>query len=131
MQMGQGRVLIVDDNGANRDILRRVLRKDYELEFAASGEECLRRLDEFRPQVVILDVMMPGLDGLQTCQRIKATTSDRFCQVILVSGKGSTAQRLEGYAATADDYLVKPFDHDELRYKVRSQVRLWQRFDLP
>ncbi len=120
----RGRILLVDDNPLNLDILRKILRKDYELALAEDGEACLRLLPEFLPQLVLLDIMMPGIDGYEVCRRIKTSSMGAFIQVILVSGKGSTAERLEGYAAHADDYVVKPFDHDELVSKVRVQFRL-------
>jgi signal transduction histidine kinase len=75
---------------------------------------------------VLLDIMMPGLNGYEVCRRIKSEAGDQFVQVILVSGKGSTEERLQGYQAQADDYLVKPFDHGELLSKVRVQFRLWE-----
>jgi putative two-component system response regulator len=120
----KGRVLIVDDNAVNVDILRRILRKEYDLETAAHGEECLAKIPAFKPQLVLLDIMMPGIDGYETCRRIKSSTVGPLVQVILVSGKGSTAERLQGYAAQADDYVVKPFDHDELLSKARVHLRL-------
>jgi putative two-component system response regulator len=120
-----GKVLIVDDNVTNVDILRRLLRKDFNLATAASGEECLAMVPAFKPQLVLLDIMMPGMDGYETCRRIKSSAIGEFVQVILVSGKGSTAERIQGYEAQADDYLVKPFDHEELLSKVRVQFRLW------
>lgn len=120
----RGRILIVDDNAMNRDILCRILRKDYDLETAEDGQQCLSRLPEFHPQLVLLDIMMPGIDGYEVCRRIKSGEENSGVQVILVSGKGSTAERLRGYEAQADDYIVKPFDHDELRSKVRVQFRL-------
>ena len=114
----QHRILLVDDMPANIDILRRILRVEYDLETAANGEECLVKIAEFRPHLVLLDIMMPGMDGYETCRLIKASPENDPVQVILVSGKGSTAERLRGYEAQADDYVVKPFDHDELRSKV-------------
>ena len=68
---------------------------------------------------------MPGMDGYEACRRIKSSAIGEFVQVILVSGKGSTAERVKGYEAQADDYIVKPFDHEELLSKVRVQFRLW------
>jgi putative two-component system response regulator len=121
----RGKVLIVDDNATNVDILRRLLRADFELETAADGEECLAKVPQFKPQLVLLDIMMPGLDGYEVCRRIKSSAIGGFVQVILVSGKGSTAERVLGYEAQADDYIIKPFDHEELRSKVRVQFRLW------
>ena len=120
----KGRILIVDDIPTNVDILRRILRKDYDLETAASGEECLAKLPAFKPQLVLLDIMMPGIDGYETCRRIKSSDLGPFIQVILVSGKGSAAERLQGYEAQADDYIVKPFNHEELLSKVRVHFRL-------
>ena len=121
----RGRILIVDDNATNVDILRRLLRKDFEVATAASGEECLSVVPTFKPQLVLLDIMMPGMDGYEACRRIKSSAIGEFVQVILVSGKGSTAERVKGYEAQADDYIVKPFDHEELLSKVRVQFRLW------
>ena len=120
----RGRILIVDDNPTNVDILRRLLTKDYELATAANGDECLAKLPAFKAQLVLLDIMMPGIDGYEVCRRIKHSAVGEFVQVILVSGKGSTAERVRGYEAEADDYLVKPFDHEELLSKVRVQFRL-------
>jgi putative two-component system response regulator len=120
----KGRILIVDDNAVNVDILRRILRKHYDLETAADGEECLAKLPAFKPQLVLLDIMMPGINGYDTCRQIKQSALGPFVQVILVSGKGSTAERLQGYEAQADDYVVKPFDHDEMLSKVRVHLRL-------
>ena len=120
----KGRILIVDDNAMNVDILRRILRKEYDLETAANGADCLAKIPAFQPQLVLLDIMMPGIDGYETCRRIKSSAVGPFVQVILVSGKGSTAERLQGYAAQADDYVVKPFDHDEMLSKARVHLRL-------
>ena len=120
----KGRILIVDDIPTNVDILRRILRKDFDLETAASGEECLAKLPAFKPQLVLLDIMMPGIDGYETCRRIKSSAVGPFVQVILVSGKGSAVERLQGYEAQADDYIVKPFNHDELFSKVCVHFRL-------
>ena len=83
-----GRVLIVDDNPMNVNVLRRLLRKHFELDAAASGEDCLARLAEFKPHLVLLDIMMPGMDGYETCRRIKSSPLGDFIQVMLVSGKG-------------------------------------------
>jgi len=120
----KGRILIVDDISTNVDILRRILRKDYDLDMAASGEECLAKLPAFKPQLVLLDIMMPGIDGYETCRRIKSSDVGPFIQIILVSGKGSAAERLQGYEVQADDYVVKPFNHEELLSKVRVHFRL-------
>lgn len=124
---GQGerhRVLIVDDDELNTDVLKKVLGDDYVLATACSGEECLEEIARFHPALVLLDIMMPGIDGYETCERIKSSPETSSIQVILVSARASTKERLRGYEAGADDYLVKPFDHDELRAKVRVQLKL-------
>ena len=118
------RILIVDDCRVNVRILVELLRDEYRLETAASGEECLAKLIGFSPELVLLDIMMPGLDGYEVCRRIKDSPLGGFTQVILVSGRASAAERLKGYDAGADDYVVKPFDHDELLAKVRTHFRL-------
>ncbi|HBO43952.1 MAG TPA: two-component system response regulator [Planctomycetaceae bacterium] len=120
----RGRILIVDDNTMNVDIIRLILRKEYDLETAANGEECLAKVPSFRPQLVLLDIMMPGIDGYETCRRIKSSAIGGLVQVILVSGKGSPSERVKGYEAQADDYIVKPFDHGEFLSKVRVHFRL-------
>ena len=118
------RILIVDDSEMNLEVLEHLLEDDYELESAASGEECLQKLTAFSPDLVLLDIMMPGMSGYETCRRIKSSPVGDFTQVILISGKASTAERLEGYQAGADDYVIKPFDHDELLAKVRIHFKL-------
>jgi putative two-component system response regulator len=118
------RILIVDDSEINLKVLEQLLKADYELCRATSGTEALAKIRQFSPDLVLLDIMMPGLDGYETCRQIKAGPLGKFTPVILVSVKASTGERLEGYAAGADDYLVKPFDHDELLAKVKIHFRL-------
>ncbi len=117
----RGRVLIVDDNPMNVDILRRILRKEFVLQTATNGQECLDLIPEFRPQLVLLDIMMPGLSGYEVCERIKSGAVGGLVPVILVSGKGSPEDIQKGYESQADDYLVKPFDHKQLLEKVRER----------
>jgi len=119
------RILIVDDSKLNLKILSELLDSDmFELRTALSGEECLEQVEEFRPDLVLLDIMMPGIDGYETCRCIKESFQGLAPQVILVSSRASTPDRLTGYEAGADDYMVKPFEHDELLAKVRVHLRL-------
>lgn len=119
------RILIVDDSKLNATILSELLETDSnELRTASTGEECLEMLEEFRPDLVLLDIMMPGIDGYETCRFIKEGFLGVTPQVILVSGKAAMSDRLSGYQAGADDYIVKPFDHEELLAKVRVHLRL-------
>jgi cyclic di-GMP phosphodiesterase len=118
------KVMIVDDDDLNIQILEKLLSDHYELAMARSGEDCLRQIETAQPIVILLDIMMPGIDGYETCRRIKAAPEGKQRQVILVSAKASARERIKGYEAGADDYLVKPFDHDELLAKVSINVRL-------
>ena len=118
------RILAVDDNPRNFAILERCLGHEFDLTPAASGQEALKIAPRLRPDVVLLDIMMPGLDGYETCRRLRVLPQLTGAKIIMVSAKAMTSERLEGYAAGADDYMVKPFDQDELIAKVRVYVRL-------
>ena len=118
------KILIVDDAPMNLRILEELLADDYELVLATSGEECLQRVRDSCPDILLLDIMMPGLDGYETCRRIKSSPLGKFTTVILMSAKAMTAERLRGYEVGADDYVVKPFDHEEMLAKLRIHLRL-------
>lgn len=118
------RVLIVDDHPANVVLLEDILGEEYALATASSGEEALAIAPTFRPTVILLDIMMPGIDGYETCQRIRALAALRHTKIIMVSAKAMVEERLRGYEAGADDYITKPFDEEELLAKVRVYMRL-------
>ncbi|MGQ9913968.1 MAG: HD domain-containing phosphohydrolase [Thermogutta sp.] len=117
-------IMIVDDCEINREILENLLSGDFEVTSFVNGEECLKNLLPVSPDLVLLDVIMPGIDGYETCRRIKQSPIGPFTQVVLISGKGSAAERLAGYEAGADDYIVKPFEHEEILAKLRVLFRL-------
>lgn len=118
------RILIVDDHPTNLVILQEILSDDYVLAAATSGEEALTLAAEFQPALTLLDVMMPGIDGYETCRRIRALPALRHTKIIMVTAKGTLADRLQGYAVGADDYITKPFEAEELLAKVRVYLRL-------
>ncbi len=118
------RVLIVDDDPSVRRLLRAVLAFDHALEEASTGEEALEKLPEFAPGVVLLDIMMPGIDGHETCRRIKHGPHGVGVQVIVVSANSSREEQIRAFEAGADDYLVKPFDPQDLRSRVRLHFQL-------
>src|SRR3954471_22903713 len=116
------RVLIVDDEPAVRAALDRALRLDgYEITLAADGREALDSLADTRHDAVVLDVAMPGLDGLEVCRRLRAA-GDRT-PVLMLTARDAVDDRVAGLDAGADDYLVKPFALRELRARVRALVR--------
>jgi DNA-binding response OmpR family regulator len=119
--MRAARVLIVDDEATIRDIVRRYLTAEgFEVTEAAEGDDALRQLERGRPDLVILDVMMPGMDGLDVLRRMRAT-SDVF--VILLTAKAEELDKLVGLSIGADDYITKPFSPRELVARVRAVLR--------
>lgn len=120
----RSRILIVDDNERNVSILRTILGQDYALEAAGSGEEALAIAHALQPDLILLDIMMPGIDGYETCRRLRASPSLRWVKIIMVSARAMVSERVQGYDAGADDYVTKPFDEDELLAKVRVHLRL-------
>ena len=119
----QGNVLVVDDELRNIAIMRELL-EDFTVEEARSGPEALEALQSFSPDVVLLDIMMPGMDGYEVCRKIRQQPEFEFVKVIFVSGKTMIEERLVGYEAGGDDYVTKPFDHDELVAKLRVHLKL-------
>jgi two-component system response regulator MprA len=116
------RVLIVDDEPAVRAALDRALRLDgYEVELAADGREAIDRLAEARRDAVILDVAMPGIDGLEVCRRLREA-GDRT-PVLMLTARDAVDDRVAGLDAGADDYLVKPFALKELKARLRALLR--------
>src|SRR2546425_9104352 len=118
------RILIVDDHPTNIAVLEEILGEPYTLKTAACGEEALVMALDFQPALILLDIMMPGIGGYETCRRLRAHPTLRHAKIIMVSARALVSQRLQGYEAGADDYITKPFDGDELVAKVRVYPRL-------
>jgi two-component system response regulator MprA len=116
------RILVVDDERAVRESLERALRLDgYEVALAADGAEALTTLADQAPDALVLDLMMPGVDGLEVCRRMRSS-GDRT-PVLVLTARDSVADRVTGLDAGADDYLVKPFALDELLARLRALLR--------
>jgi two-component system response regulator MprA len=116
------RVLVIDDDRAVRDALRRALTLGgYDVQAAEGGLEGLERVDQTRPDVIVLDVMMPDVDGLEVCRRLRSS-GDRT-PILMLTARDAVSDRIDGLEAGADDYLVKPFDVGELTARVRALLR--------
>jgi two-component system response regulator MprA len=116
------KILVVEDERPFRDALERVLRNDgYEVELAVDGHAALQALSVRPPDAVVLDVLLPEVDGIEVCRRLRAA-GDRV-PVLMVTALDAVEDRVAGLDAGADDYLVKPFSISELRARVRALLR--------
>jgi PAS domain S-box-containing protein len=121
---GRPRVLVVDDNADMRDYLRRLLAPAYTVEVAADGLAAWACVERALPDLVLSDVMLPGLDGFGLLRRLRAEARTRSLPVVLLSARAGEEARVGGLEAGADDYLVKPFAARELLARLRSQIEL-------
>jgi two-component system, OmpR family, response regulator len=116
------RLLVVEDDGKLARALERGLRAEgYEVDVAYTGEDALSQADEQDYDAVVLDVMLPGLDGFAVCQELRRAA--RWVPVLMLTARSEVADRIRGLDAGADDYLVKPFDFGELLARLRALVR--------
>ena len=118
--LSESRILIVDDVRTNVDVLVEALRGDYKLSVALNGESALRSIEKSPPDLVLLDIMMPGEDGLSLCRHL---VESKRLPVIFITAKGESTDRIVGLEIGADDYVVKPFDPRELVARIRSVLR--------
>src|SRR5580698_1109315 len=120
-----GSILAVDDQQVNLDLLIRLLSNHgYQVETAHDGEAALIAIERLPPDLVLLDVQLPGIDGFEVCRRIKQNPVTRLIPVVLVTGLNAREHKIRGIDAGADDFLSKPFDVAELRARVKSLVHL-------
>jgi two-component system, OmpR family, response regulator MprA len=121
VEAATGRVLVVEDDEAIADVLRRSLRAEgHEVRSAADGVEGLRAAEEFAPDLVILDLGLPRLDGLEVAKRLRA---DSDVPILMLTARTETEDRVEGLDSGADDYLPKPFERAELLARSRALLR--------
>jgi len=124
------RILIVDDVPANTRLLEAKLSAEYyQVACARDGFEALRIAREWQPDLILLDVMMPGMDGYECCRRLKDDPATLHIPVVMVTALGEPSERLSGLEAGADDFLTKPVDYDTLIARTRSLVRLKRLLD--
>ena len=124
-QEGLGRILVVDDNRDNVEIIATRLRfRGYDIEEASDGAQALDLVHKNPPDLMLLDVMLPDIDGYEISRRIKGDASLPFIPIILVTARDSTSDKVAGLDAGADDYLTKPINFPELEARVRSMLRI-------
>jgi putative two-component system response regulator len=120
----RNKILIVDDDKAIRVLLTKLLQDECDVESARTGEEALEIAPRFLPDVVLLDIMMPGIDGYQTCRKLRAMPFSNAMQIIIVSAKSTRAEQRKALSVGAHDYVIKPFDPHELRARVGLHIRM-------
>jgi class 3 adenylate cyclase len=124
------KILIVDDEPFNLDLLEQELMDyDYALERAVDGVEALQKADSFSPDVILLDYMMPKMNGLEVVKRLRESAQHKSTPVILLTAKATQEDKVAGLDAGADDYVTKPFDSFELLARVRAMLRIKQLHD--
>jgi two-component system, sensor histidine kinase and response regulator len=124
-------VLIADDNPNNLKILSVMLEElGYRVRVAKSGEQALQSLESQLPDILLLDIHMPGIDGYEVCRRIKASEKARDLPVIFISALSEMFNKIQAFEAGGIDYITKPFELDEVRLRVETQIRLRENADL-
>ncbi len=125
MESRPPRILAVDDNKQNLDILRKTLTTAmYEVIAATDGPTALSLIETAQPDLVLLDVMMPGMSGYEVCERIRANEASRLLPVVMLTALSDVADRIRGIEAGADEFLSKPFNREELLTRVKSLLRI-------
>ncbi len=118
------RILVADDDPDLREIVRLTLERDgYDVIEAADGDQALERAIDSAPSLILLDLIMPGTDGVDTCRRLKSDRRTLSVPVIFISGKGDGQVRARVMQLGADDYLNKPLDPRDLSYRVRMAIQ--------
>ncbi len=123
MELNKKRVLIVDDEKAIRIGLSKCIgAAGYETKEASDGYEALSMIERYRPQLIVLDVMMKGMSGLELCSLIKKDSEKKEIKIIILSAKGQLKEQEKGFEAGADSYITKPFDYKELLKTIKKLI---------
>ena len=121
----KGKILIVDDSTETIDIIRPVLEDEkYEVIVATSGEKAIRRAMQTAPDLILLDVVMPGIDGFETCLRLKAIKSTRDIPIIFMTALTATRDKIKGFEAGGIDYVTKPMNIEEVLARIKTHLAL-------
>jgi CheY-like chemotaxis protein len=114
------RILVVDDNPTNLEVIHEMLDGDYVVETASDAWEAIRAAERYRPRIVLLDVMLPGVDGYEVCRTLRHMSDMATARIIMLSAKAMPSERAAGLCAGADAYLTKPFDDVDLMAALRA-----------
>lgn len=117
-------VMVVDDNPDMTEMLKFELEKDFDIMTASGGSEALRMIENVKPQIILTDLMMPGMDGIELCRRLKGDKSTVAIPIIILTAKHDLGVKLEGLTIGADDYITKPFNFDVLKLRMKRLVEL-------
>ena len=121
----RGTIVVADDDRITRQLLASILsRRGFDVEPVEDGQSAVERVGKGGVDLVLLDILMPRLTGLEACRLLKSITGDSFLPVILVTVKTDSASRVEGLKIGADDYVCKPFDEEELIARVEAMLRI-------
>jgi two-component system, sensor histidine kinase and response regulator len=119
------KILIVDDAEDTVELLRKRFHAEgYDTAEAYDGEEALRKVPEYSPDLIVLDVMMPKIDGYEVCQRLKADEKTKYIPILMLTAKGEVEHKVRGLNIGADDYMGKPFDYKELSARIKSLLAI-------
>lgn len=117
------KILVVDDEPMNVDLLEAHLSIDYDVVTASSGEEAIEKVKAVKPDIILLDIMMPGMDGYEVSKRLKRDLGTQFIPIILVTALSDVGDRIKGSDAGSDDFLTKPVNKEELLSRVKALLR--------
>jgi putative two-component system response regulator len=127
MNVDESTILVVDDKPTNLDVLFNVFENtEYDVLFASDGNACLQLAENERPNLILLDVMMPGIDGFETCQRLKANKNTQNIPVIFMTALADTADKIRGFEQGAVDYITKPIQPEEVLARVKTHLTIEQ-----
>src|SRR4051794_3878796 len=123
--MANRKILVVDDSPLVASSLQTILQTEgYEVQIAASGEAAISAVADELPDLLLIDAYMPDLDGFEVCRRLRAAPETQTLPIVLLSGRGSIVEKLAGYQAGADDYLVKEYDLIDLPFHLALVLQL-------
>ena len=123
--MGKPKIFIVDDEEKNIRLLEGMLyNEDYQTSAAHKGEDALQKVTDISPDLILLDVMMPGIDGFEVCRRLKAAEETKMIPIVMITALRDKTHRIKAMESSADDFLSKPVDRTELLIRIKSLLRI-------